>query len=85
LSLITTIVPRLAEAVVNIFVIIDNLLIVMYVIIPLIDRASRGGFNGGLFENLVIVIYFLTAAGQRRPLFSPANGQIVLSTRRRKA
>ena len=45
------IITRLAEAVVDIFVIIDNLLIV---VLPLIDRASRRDFNGGVVEILVI-------------------------------
>jgi hypothetical protein len=46
----SSLLPRLAEAVVLNFVKIVD----CHVMIPLIDRASRRDFNGGVVENLVI-------------------------------
>jgi hypothetical protein len=60
------------------FVKIDKLLIVMYVIIPLIDRACRRDSNGGIIEKS---LHF----SPRRPFFSQANGQFFVSPRRGKA
>jgi hypothetical protein len=38
--------------------------------------------NGGIIEKSR---HFLTAAGQKRPFFSPANGQFLITTRRLEA
>jgi hypothetical protein len=48
----------------------------------LFDRASHCGFNGGIIEKSSR--QFLTAFVVN-PLFSPANGQFFIATRRRKA
>ena len=76
-SLITTILPRLAEAVV---VKIDNLLINSHVsvIVPLIDRASRGGFNGGIMKKSG---HFLTALVTEGQFLALQMVQIIVSTR----
>jgi hypothetical protein len=49
---------------------------------PRIDRASQGDFNGGVIEKSSC--QFLTALVVD-PVFSPANGQFFISTRRWKA
>jgi hypothetical protein len=56
-------------------VISSKLLIVMS---RLFDRASQGGFNGGIIEKSLHI-------SPRWSFFSPANGQFFIATRRRKA
>jgi hypothetical protein len=42
------------------------------------NRASHCGFNGGIIEKSSG--HFLTAMVNRRSIFSPTNGQIIVST-----
>jgi hypothetical protein len=45
--------------------------------LPLIDKASQGGFNGGIIEKSSC--QFLTTL-VIDPIFSPANGQFFIAT-----
>ena len=48
------------------------------------DSYSSIQINGGVVD-IISTLIFDRRAGQRQPLFSPANGQIFISTRQRKA